>query len=167
MTTDLHIDDAGVARCPWGVSTPDYVTYHDNEWGEPTTDERTLFEKLCLEGFQAGLSWLTILRKREAFREAFNGFDCETVAALSAADVDRLCDNERIIRNRRKIEATVHNAGKILELEESGGFETWLTGHPSAADRAKALRREFKFLGPAGIPVFLWMVGAEEDATDG
>ncbi len=120
MSPELHIDADGVARCPWGASTPDYVAYHDDEWGEPTTDERTLFEKLCLEGFQSGLSWITILRKREAFREAFEGFDAAVVATYGPRDVERLLTNAGIIRHRGKIEATINNAARLLELWEGG-----------------------------------------------
>ncbi|MDH4277555.1 MAG: DNA-3-methyladenine glycosylase I [Acidimicrobiia bacterium] len=109
--------------------------------------------------FQAGMGAAVVKAKWEGFTEAFDSFDCETVAALSPDDIDRLCEDSRIIRNRRKIEATVHNAGKLLDLEAAGGFEDWLTGHPSPAERDKALRREFKLLGPAGIEAFLWMVG--------
>lgn len=112
--------------------------------------------------FQSGMGAAVVKAKWDGFTEAFAGFDCETVAALSPDDVDRLCQDSRIIRNRRKIEATVHNAEKLLELEAGGGFEAWLRGHPTPAERNKALRREFKFLGPAGIQAFLWMVGAED-----
>lgn len=117
--------------------------------------------------FQSGMGAAVVKAKWEGLTAAFHSFDCETVAALSLDDVDRLCQDSRIIRNRRKIEATVHNAEKLLELEAGGGFEAWLTGHPSPADREKALRREFKFLGPTGIEAFLWMVGVEDGAREG
>lgn len=110
--------------------------------------------------FQSGMGAAVVKAKWEGLTDAFDAFDCVTVAALSPDDIDRLCQDSSIIRNRRKIEATVHNARKLLELEAGGGFENWLTGHPSTAEREKALRREFKFLGPAGIEAFLWMVGA-------
>ncbi len=113
--------------------------------------------------FQSGMGAAVVKAKWDGFTAAFAGFDCESVAALSPDDVDRLCQDSRIIRNRRKIEATVHNAEKLLELEAAGGFEAWLSGHPSPAERDKALRREFKFLGPAGIEAFLWMVGVTDD----
>lgn len=114
--------------------------------------------------FQSGMGAPVVKAKWDGFTEAFAAFDCEAVAALSPDDVDRLCQDSRIIRNRRKIEATIHNAKKLLELDAGGGFGAWLSGHPSPADREKALRHEFKFLGPSGIQVFLWMVGADEGA---
>jgi len=117
---NLEIGDDGISRCPWGASTPDYVIYHDDEWGVPTTDERTLFEKLCLEGFQSGLSWLTILRKREGFRDAFDNFDAVKVAAYTAADTERLVKNAAIIRHRGKIQATINNARQLVELWDEG-----------------------------------------------
>ena len=112
--------------------------------------------------FQSGMGAAVVKAKWDGFTEAFAGFDCEAVAALSPDDVDRLVQDSRIIRNRRKIEATIHNAEKLLELHAGDGFDRWLNGHPSPEDRDKALRREFKFLGPAGIEAFLWMVGAED-----
>ena len=111
----------GVARCAWGDSTPDYRAYHDTEWGRPVTDDVRLFEKLCLEGFQSGLSWLTILRKREAFRSAFAGFDFERVARYTERDVERLLGDAGIIRHRGKIEATINNAQRAVELVEAEG----------------------------------------------
>lgn len=118
--TDLVTGLDGHDRCAWGASNDDYVPYHDLEWGRPTTDERTLFEKLCLEGFQSGLSWLTILRKRPAFREVFADFDAETVAGFGEADVERLLGDERIIRHRGKIEATINNARALCDLHDGG-----------------------------------------------
>ena len=112
--------------------------------------------------FQSGMGAAVVKAKWDGFTEAFSSFDCEVVAALSPDDIDRLCQDARIIRNRRKIEATVHNAEKLLELEAGGGFDVWLSGHPSPVERDQALRREFKFLGPAGIQAFLWMIGADE-----
>src|SRR4051795_1954590 len=106
-------------RCAWGTSAPDYVPYHDSEWGFPVADDQRLFEKLCLEGFQAGLSWLTILRKRENFRAAFAGFDFERVARFGRRDVERLLRDEGIIRHRGKIEATINNAQRAVELVEA------------------------------------------------
>src|ERR1700749_1930160 len=110
----------GRVRCSWGVSTPDYVDYHDREWGFPVTDDRRLFEKLCLEGFQSGLSWLTILRKRESFRAAFAGFDPELVARFGDAAVERLLGDAGIVRHRGKIEAAIANARGVLALREAG-----------------------------------------------
>src|SRR5215212_356925 len=106
----------GRPRCGWGLSAPEYVDYHDREWGFPVRDDRRLFEKLCLEGFQAGLSWLTILRKRERFRAAFAGFDPAAVARFGDREVDRLLADPGIVRNRAKIEATVNNARHYDEL---------------------------------------------------
>ena len=106
----------GKPRCPWAVGTPDYLDYHDKEWGRPLHGERELFERLTLEAFQSGLSWLTILRKRENFRRAFDGFDVDRVAGYGAKDVKRLLADAGIIRNRRKIEATITNARAVREL---------------------------------------------------
>ncbi|WP_153393089.1 DNA-3-methyladenine glycosylase I [Ornithinicoccus halotolerans] len=114
----------GVARCPWpGLQDPLYRRYHDEEWGRPVRGEQPLLERLCLEAFQSGLSWLTILRKRPAFREAFAGFDPERVAAFTAGDVERLLADAGIVRNRRKIEATIGNARATLALREHGGLD--------------------------------------------
>jgi DNA-3-methyladenine glycosylase I len=107
----------GRLRCPWPGAQPDYLAYHDDEWGRPLHDEIRLFEKLCLEGFQAGLSWLTILRKRDAFRRAFAGFDPPTVAAFGEDDVARLLADASIVRSRRKIESTVTNARALLAMD--------------------------------------------------
>src|SRR3954465_1787624 len=101
----------GKLRCPWALGTPDYIDYHDSEWGRPLHGEAELFERLTLEAFQSGLSWLTILRKRENFRRAFDGFDIEKVAAYGANDTKRLLADARIVRNRKKIEAAITNAG--------------------------------------------------------
>ena len=114
-------DDDGLARCRWCRATPAYRHYHDHEWGFPVTDDRRLFEKLCLEGFQAGLSWLTILNKREHFRRAFAGFDAEAVARFDAADVARLLADAGIVRHRGKIESTINNARRVIELRREFG----------------------------------------------
>src|SRR6202044_4230795 len=111
----------GVRRCSWACSTPDYHSYHDVEWGFPVSSDARLFEKLSLEGFQAGLSWLTILRKRDAFREAFAGFDFERVAQFGERDVTRLLGNAGIVRHRGKIEAVINNAGRATELVRAEG----------------------------------------------
>jgi len=110
----------GKPRCPWALSTPDYIDYHDSEWGRPLHGETELFERLTLEAFQSGLSWLTILRKRENFRQAFDGFDIDKVAAYGAKDTKRLMEDAGIVRNRKKIEAAITNAGAIRELHASG-----------------------------------------------
>ena len=108
----------GNKRCAWCVSDPQYMKYHDTEWGKPVTDDQKLYEKLCLEGFQAGLSWLTILRKRENFREAFQGFDPEKVAKFTSRDITRLMKNDGIVRNRMKIEAAIANAKATLRAQD-------------------------------------------------
>lgn len=113
---DVIVGDDGRARCGWVGSDPEYVRYHDQEWGVPLHGDGRLFEKLSLEGFQAGLSWISILRRREGFRAAFHGFDPARVAALTADDVEALMQDERIIRNRAKIQATIRNAGITVEL---------------------------------------------------
>src|SRR6187401_3696396 len=105
----------GITRCAWHGNLPDYLHYHDHEWGRPVADDRRLFEKICLEGFQSGLSWLTILRKRENFRAAFSGFDRERVAGFGARDVARLLEDAGIVRHRGKIESTINNAGRARE----------------------------------------------------
>src|SRR5512146_1745452 len=131
----------GALRCFWGVSAPDYVDYHDREWGFPVADDRRLYEKICLEGFQAGLSWLTILRKREAFRRAFAGFDLEKVARFGARDVRRLLGDAGIVRHRGKIESTINNARRACELvDEVGSLAAHVWGcEPAPASRPRRL----------------------------
>src|SRR5690554_7609067 len=117
MTTDgLVRGEDGKMRCRWGAGSPDYVAYHDNEWGRPVTDDTRLFEKICLEGFQSGLSWLTILKKRENFRAAFAGSYIDAVAAFNERDVERLLADAGIVRHRGKIESTINNARRALAL---------------------------------------------------
>src|SRR3954454_6446574 len=137
----LAAGDDGVTRCFWGDSPAIYRAYHDQEWGFPVDDEHRLFEKLCLEGFQAGLSWLTILRKRENFRVAFAGFDFEQVARFGDRDVERLLGAAGITRNRGKIETTINNAQRALELADSEGSiadYVWRF-QPAAASRPAAI----------------------------
>src|SRR5512143_792968 len=149
MTRDgLWIGDDGRARCWWCAGDEAYVRYHDEEWGRPVTDDVRLFEKLCLEGFQAGLSWLTILRKRDAFRHASAGFDMERVARFGPRDVERLLQDASIVRHRGKIESTINNARRALELVEAEGSLAAFVWRfePGAADarrpaRARAHRR--------------------------
>lgn len=117
-----------IHRCTWAGADADYIRYHDEEWGVPMTDDRALFEKLVLEGFQAGLSWITILRKRENFRAAFHNFDAERISRYTARDVERLMKNEGIIRNRAKIAATISNAQAFLALSERMPFSRYLWG---------------------------------------
>jgi DNA-3-methyladenine glycosylase I len=118
--SDVVIGDDGLARCPWALSAPEYVAYHDDEWGRPVADEDRVYELLCLEGFQAGLSWLTILRKRPAFRKAFASFDPAAVARFGEADIERLLNDAGIVRHRGKIAAAITNARATLELHEKG-----------------------------------------------
>ena len=155
----------GKLRCPWGLSAPEYLAYHDEEWGRPVRGEVAIFERLCLEGFQSGLSWLTILRKRENFRAAFAGFDPAAVAAFGAADVARLLADPGIVRNRAKINAVIVNARAALGLPDGLSALVWkyagepasapltLADIPSATPTSKALSAElrrygFTFTGP-------------------
>ncbi|SPJ23547.1 DNA-3-methyladenine glycosylase I [Palleronia abyssalis] len=161
-------------RCPWCGTDPIYVAYHDTEWGIPEYDARALWEKLILDGFQAGLSWLTILKKRPAFREAFEGFEPERIAGWAPGDVDRLLGNAGIVRHRGKIEATIMNARAFLEMNEA--FDTFVWSHVDGAPQvnrfatmadvptqtttsdalSKALKaRGFRFCGPT--IVYAWM----------
>src|SRR6187549_714576 len=119
--TGLFEGEDGAWRCAWCQATPLYRRYHDSEWGFPVTDETRLFEKICLEGFQAGLSWLTILNKREAFRQAFAGFDAERMSTFGEADVERLMADTGIVRHRGKIVSTLNNARRVLELRRELG----------------------------------------------
>ncbi len=191
MTTGLTRGDDDKVRCAWGASSVDYQRYHDTEWGFPVRDDRRLFEKLCLEGFQAGLSWLTILRKREAFRKAFAGFEPAKVARFGARDVTRLLENAGIVRHRGKIESTVNNARRALELIAEHGsiadyvwrFEpgkrerprrvTWLairarSKTPSSIVLAKDLkRRGWTFVGPTTVYAFMQAMGLVNDHVEG
>ena len=155
----------GKLRCPWGVSAPEYLVYHDEEWGRPLRGDVPVFERLCLEGFQSGLSWLTILRKRENFRAAFAGFDLAAVAAFGEADVARLLADAGIVRNRAKINATIGNARAALDLPGGLSALVWkyagepaeapqtLADLPAATPASTALSKElrkhgFTFTGP-------------------
>jgi DNA-3-methyladenine glycosylase I len=175
--------DDGIVRCAWGASTPEYREYHDVEWGRPVTDDRLLFEKLCLEGFQSGLSWLTILRKREAFRRAFAGFDAARVARFTERDVERLLGDAAIVRHRGKIEAAVNNAGRLLELAEAEGslarFVWRFAADPGAppserseSPESRALSKELKrrgwrFVGPTTVYAFMQAMGLVNDHRAG
>jgi DNA-3-methyladenine glycosylase I len=121
MGDELGTGADGIVRCRWPGARDDYVAYHDHEWGRPVVDDVRLFEKVCLEGFQAGLSWLTILRKRENFRTAFAGFDPAAVSRFDASDVERLLGDAGIVRHRGKIQSTINNAGRALDLARSSG----------------------------------------------
>ena len=129
----------GRLRCPWGLSAPEYVAYHDQEWGRPVRGEVAIFERLCLEGFQSGLSWLTILRKRENFRAAFAGFEPAAVAAFGDDDVARLMNDAGIVRNRAKVNAVITNARAMLDLPDGLSDLVWkYAGEPAAAPRTLA-----------------------------
>jgi DNA-3-methyladenine glycosylase I len=181
--------DDGVPRCWWASSDPDYRAYHDSEWGMPVDDDVRLFEKLSLEGFQAGLSWLTILRKREAFRRAFAGFDFERVARFDQHDVERLLGDATIVRHRGKIEAVINNARRAVELAaETGSLaaHVWrfeperrpaplqldelraLASSPASHALAKDLRqRGWRFVGPTTVYAFMQAMGLVNDHLDG
>jgi DNA-3-methyladenine glycosylase I len=148
----LFRDDDGVLRCAWCRATPAYGHYHDTEWGFPVTDDRRLFEKICLEGFQAGLSWLTILNKREAFRSAFAQFEAERLAAFRESDVRRLLQDAGIVRHRGKIESVVNNARRVLELrQEFGSLAAYVWGFEPGPD-ARPARATLEALRAIGLP---------------
>jgi DNA-3-methyladenine glycosylase I len=173
----------GVRRCAWGASTPDYAAYHDDEWGRPVVDDTRLYEKLCLEGFQSGLSWLTILRKRENFRAAFKGFDVARVARFTEKDVQRLLQDAGIVRHRGKIEATIGNAVAALEIEGGLSGLVWSFAPPTRAARLTARgeipdstpesvalskelkRRGFRFVGPTTCYSLMQACGLVDDHT--
>jgi DNA-3-methyladenine glycosylase I len=183
VTTGKPGDD--LTRCPWtGLADPLYTRYHDEEWGVPKTDDRALFEKLVLEGFQAGLSWLTILKKRENFRQAFHGFDAARIARYGERDIARLMANTGIVRNRLKVEATIANARALLKLEERTSLAAFLWGFldgrpqinahrsfkavpaetPLSRTMSKALLAEgFRFVGPTTVYAFMQAVGMVND----
>jgi len=171
-------------RCGWCLSDPIYIHYHDTEWGRPVKDDTSLYEKLCLEGFQAGLSWLTILRKRQEFRVAFKGFDPNVVARFKAKDITRLMNNEGIVRNRLKIEAAIANAKATLKVQDELGSLSKLiwsfaptkpkkaprtladvpaTSPESVALSKELLRRGFKFVGPTTIYASMQSLGLVND----
>ena len=192
MQPGLVRNEDEVTRCWWGGGDHlEYRAYHDDEWGMPVTDDVRLFEKLSLEGFQAGLSWLTILRKREAFRRAFAGFDFEQVARFDARDVERLLGDASIVRHRGKIESTINNARRMLELVEAEGslaafvwrFEPSADDRPprmtsdallelSQTDSSRALAKELKrrgwsFVGPTTVYAFMQAMGLVNDHIEG
>jgi DNA-3-methyladenine glycosylase I len=174
----------GVVRCWWCGDDPLYVDYHDREWGTPIHDERTLFELLCLEGFQAGLAWITILRKREAFRAAFEGFDLATVASYDEPDIDRLLADPGIVRHRGKITATIGNAQAVLAMHDDGISLSGLVWSfappprpralvsrdeiPASTPESEALAKAFKtrgmrFVGPTTVYAFMQSAGVVDD----
>jgi DNA-3-methyladenine glycosylase I len=170
----------GLLRCPWGLSTPEYLAYHDDEWGRPVRDDRGMFERLSLEAFQSGLSWLTILRKREGFRSAFAGFDIDAVAKYGPDDVARLLGDAGIVRNRAKIEAVIGNARAALGMPGGLAALVWsyadvqdqppatLAEVPSSTPGSKALAKElkrfgFSFTGPVTVYATLQACGVVDD----
>jgi DNA-3-methyladenine glycosylase I len=191
MSTDLpdgsaalgvFLAEDGVPRCAWCRASAEYRRYHDEEWGFPVTDERRLFEKICLEGFQAGLSWLTILRKRDAFRRGFAHFEAAAVARFDERDVERLLADAGIVRHRGKIESTINNARRVLELRQefgslaayAWGFEPDPARRPApaiaAAPSAEAVamskdlkRRGWSFVGPTTVYAFMQAMGVVND----
>lgn len=185
MTTGLPVPGPdGLARCPWSLSSPEYLSYHDDEWGRPVRDDTGMFERLCLEGFQSGLSWLTILRKRENFRAAFRGFDIETVAEFSPEDVSRLLADAGIVRNRAKIEAAVANARAALSLPAGLAALVWqyageptdppvsLADVPAVTSASKALSKDlrnrgFRFTGPVTAYATMQACGVVNDHLAG
>jgi len=173
---DVVVGEDGVARCWWAAGDPLYEPYHDLEWGRPVDDDVRLFEKLTLEGFQSGLSWLTILRKRENFRRAFNDFDIAAVARFGARDVQRLLSDSGIVRNNAKIQAAINNAGRCLELiEEFGSFAAYVwtfepeaSGTDAGTPLSKDLRRRgWAFVGPTTAYSFMEAMGLVNDHVDG
>jgi DNA-3-methyladenine glycosylase I len=187
-TDDTSTGADGVTRCWWCGDDPLYVAYHDREWGKPLRDERALFELLCLEGFQAGLSWITILRKRVAFREAFDGFDPKVVARYRERDVDRLLSNAAIVRHRGKITATIANAQSVGAMQEAGtSLKQIVWSHaplvreaplasrgeiPAQSTESAALARELRkwgmrFVGPTTVYAFMQSAGLVDDHLAG
>jgi DNA-3-methyladenine glycosylase I len=169
-------------RCWWGSSTPEYVAYHDEEWGRPVHDSRALYEKMCLEAFQSGLSWLTILRKRASFRAALAGFEIERVAAFGEADVERLMADAGIVRNRAKIEAAIANARAALDLDLAELLWSFApeqrprprtpadipASTPESTAMAKELkRRGFRFVGPTTAYALMQACGLVDDHIEG
>lgn len=180
MTQGLRTHTDGLLRCWWCGDEPLYVEYHDREWGRPVHDDTRLFEKICLEGFQSGLSWLTILRKRENFRRAFANFDIGRVAQFSSDDVARLLSDAGIVRHKGKIESTINNARRCQELiAEFGSLDTFVWGFVTVASASSAdlptqsaesvrlskelKRRGWSFVGPTTMYAFLQSVGVVND----
>jgi DNA-3-methyladenine glycosylase I len=181
----LVVDDAGLSRCRWGADPEIYRLYHDLEWGRAATDDQRLLEKLCLEGFQAGLSWLTILRKRDSFRQAFAGFDPGVVASFGETEIASLLTNSGIVRHRGKIASTINNARRALELTtEHGSLAAFFWRDygqplsstpqeiPAITDESKRLasdlkRHGFTFVGPTTVYAFMQAVGLVNDHRDG
>jgi DNA-3-methyladenine glycosylase I len=176
------VGEDGLARCPWGAGSEVYRAYHDTEWGVPVHGEAAYLERLTLEAFQSGLSWLTILNKREAFREVFAGFDADVVAAYDDADFDRLMGDARIVRNRLKVRAAITNARATVDLRERGGLEDFVRAFRPEAQPApestgqvasvsaeslalsKALKKQgFVFVGPTTMYALMQAIGIVDD----
>jgi DNA-3-methyladenine glycosylase I len=181
---DLVVGDDGLPRCWWGSTPEIYRSYHDDEWGRPVTDDHRLFEKVCLEGFQAGLSWLTILRKREDFRAGFAAFNPERVAKFDDDDVLRLLNDAGIVRHEGKIRSTINNAMRALELANEKGslsayFWSWAESEtvppvdiPPTTEVSTALSKDLKkrgwsFVGPTTVYAFMQSVGLVNDHLEG
>jgi len=191
VKTGLIVSEDGQTRCFWPGVLPDYLAYHDNEWGVPVSDDFRLFEKICLEGFQSGLSWLTILRKRENFRAAFDGFDFHRVAQYDEKDVERLLADKGIVRHRGKIESTINNAKRAIELvAEKGSLAAYFWSfEPGAEDRPAVVdyptlianpktetsiriskdlkKRGWSFVGPTTVYAFMQAMGLVNDHIEG
>ena len=189
--TGLIVNADGKTRCFWPGELPDYIAYHDHEWGVPVTDDKRLFEKICLEGFQSGLSWLTILRKRESFRAAFDGFDFYRVALYGDAEIERLVNDKGIVRHRGKIVSTINNAKRAIELvKEKGSLAAYFWSfEPGAADRPLVVdyptltanpttavstriskdlkKRGWSFVGPTTVYAFMQAMGLVNDHIEG
>jgi len=174
----------GRPRCFWGVSMPEYTTYHDTEWGQPVTGDDALFERMTLEAFQSGLAWITILRKREAFRRAFDGFAIAKVAAFSEADASRLMGDAGIVRNRMKVDAALHNARVAADLPDGLARLLWSFApppRPRPASRAEVpaitpestamakdlKKRGFRFVGPTTAYALMQATGMVDDHIEG
>jgi DNA-3-methyladenine glycosylase I len=182
---DLVTGVDGKARCSWASSAPEYVAYHDDEWGRPVRDDDGLYERVMLEAFQSGLSWITILRKREGFRSAFAGFSIEAVARFGERDIARLLADEGIVRNRAKIEAAIANARAAADLPDGLAALLWsfapeprskrwpaMTVVPSITPESTAMakelkRRGFRFVGPTTAYATMQAVGMVDDHVDG
>jgi DNA-3-methyladenine glycosylase I len=180
VSAGTEVGDDGRRRCPWGLTTPEYVAYHDDEWGQPIHDDNALYERLTLEGFQSGLSWLTILRKRENFRKAFAGFDIDTVAAYDDGDRARLLADAGIVRHPGKIDAAINNARAAAVLGEPLSQLIWrfapdaspapvsVSDVPGQTAESKALAKElrqheFRFVGPTTAYALMQAAGLVND----
>lgn len=189
--TGLIVSEDGKSRCFWPGTLPDYLAYHDNEWGVPVADDHRLFEKICLEGFQSGLSWLTILRKRENFRAAFDGFDFRHIARYGEQDIERLLADKGIVRHRGKIVSVINNANRAIELVDEMGslaayfwsFEPGVRERPAIVDYPTLIanpktetstriskdlkKRGWSFVGPTTVYAFMQAMGLVNDHIEG